>query len=325
MKKFLFTLIPILMAGSVFSQVRLDSGLVAYYPFNGNAQDESGNENHGTVVGAVLTTDRSGNPDAAYEFDGESTYITIPGSASLQTPTTELTELAWVNIYSWSLVAASFGPVFMKSNAQDNQFQYRLSIGPEGLNIAINAWDNYVTIADTLEFEKWYFIAATWKDDTARLFLDGNFIGKGRLPGPAMADNLPLEIGRDAPGGVEFFHGKIDDARIYNRALTDGEIKAVYMGNLGIPEETPYSPFGALYPNPVKDQASILISDPVPQHISWHVYNLSGSEVPVDQEVNLSPDGHILKINVENLSPGIYLYEVRYTSGSTRGKMVVVR
>src|SRR5208282_5892757 len=53
-------------------------GLVAYYPFNGNANDASGNGNNGTVYGATLTADRFGNPNAAYSFNGASAYITTP-------------------------------------------------------------------------------------------------------------------------------------------------------------------------------------------------------------------------------------------------------
>jgi hypothetical protein len=49
----------------------LKDGLVAHYPFNGNANDESGNGNNGTVNGATLTTDRFGNMNKAYSFDGK--------------------------------------------------------------------------------------------------------------------------------------------------------------------------------------------------------------------------------------------------------------
>jgi hypothetical protein len=55
----------------------LNDGLVAYYPFNGNANDKSGNGNHGTVHGATLTEDRFGNADSAYNFDGVYDYIEI--------------------------------------------------------------------------------------------------------------------------------------------------------------------------------------------------------------------------------------------------------
>ena len=51
------------------------NGLVAYYPFNGNANDESGNSNHGTVYGPILTSDRFGATNQAYDFDGNNDYI----------------------------------------------------------------------------------------------------------------------------------------------------------------------------------------------------------------------------------------------------------
>lgn len=64
---------------TVRSQViQLDSGLVAYYPFNGNAIDESGNGNNGAIFGPTLTEDRFGNKNVAFWFDGISTYIKVP-------------------------------------------------------------------------------------------------------------------------------------------------------------------------------------------------------------------------------------------------------
>ena len=76
MKKLLLTLslglfvTPITNAQELPSYVPTD-GLVAYYPFNGNANDESGNGHHGTVIGATLTSDRDGNENSSYSFDGD--------------------------------------------------------------------------------------------------------------------------------------------------------------------------------------------------------------------------------------------------------------
>ena len=64
------------MAQNIPSYVPKD-GLVAWYPFNGNANDESGNGNHGTVNGATLTADRNGKANSSYSFDGVSNFITI--------------------------------------------------------------------------------------------------------------------------------------------------------------------------------------------------------------------------------------------------------
>ncbi|MEM6264536.1 MAG: hypothetical protein AAGI38_18630 [Bacteroidota bacterium] len=66
------------------AQSTLDTGLVAYYPFNGDALDQSGRNNHGTVLGATLTTDRKGKPNSAYAFDGEDDYIDFGDSADFR-------------------------------------------------------------------------------------------------------------------------------------------------------------------------------------------------------------------------------------------------
>jgi len=59
------------------------NGLVGWWPFNGNANDESGNSNNGTVNGATLTTDRSGNANKAYSFNGIDNFINVPNSSSI--------------------------------------------------------------------------------------------------------------------------------------------------------------------------------------------------------------------------------------------------
>ena len=76
MKQIILTLLLVISV-IAFGQVNLEDGLVAYYPFNGNANDESGNQLHGTVDGATLTIDRFGNIDNAYNFDGDNDYIEV--------------------------------------------------------------------------------------------------------------------------------------------------------------------------------------------------------------------------------------------------------
>ena len=63
----------------------LSNGLVAYYPFNGNANDESGNVANGSVTGATLTTDRFGVSNRAYLFGRTTAYITVPRDGSFFT------------------------------------------------------------------------------------------------------------------------------------------------------------------------------------------------------------------------------------------------
>jgi len=66
-----------------YSQVNLNAGLVAYYPFNGNANDVSGNNNNPVFNSATLTADKNGMANGAYYFNGTSSYMRIPNSATL--------------------------------------------------------------------------------------------------------------------------------------------------------------------------------------------------------------------------------------------------
>ena len=87
----LFILIPFI----TFSQVDLNNGLVAYYPFNGNANDASGNGNNAIFNNATLTLDYYGKPNSAYHFNGVDNYIEIPNSNSLNTGNA-ISICAWV-------------------------------------------------------------------------------------------------------------------------------------------------------------------------------------------------------------------------------------
>ncbi|MCK7528165.1 MAG: hypothetical protein MZV64_66630 [Ignavibacteriales bacterium] len=97
MKTLITSFLFLVMSFFSIAQSSLDSGLVAFYPFNGNANDESGNANNPTFIGSgvTLTTDRFGIVDKAYYFDGNTdSYIRIPAD---NFPTTDRTISFWFN------------------------------------------------------------------------------------------------------------------------------------------------------------------------------------------------------------------------------------
>ena len=85
------------LKAEIFTPSVQSNGLVAYYPFDGNADDASGNENHGTVYEAGPTTDRFDSPNSAYEFDGIDDYIDIGNDASLNISSKITIRLLWKN------------------------------------------------------------------------------------------------------------------------------------------------------------------------------------------------------------------------------------
>ncbi len=91
-------LLLILFLCSVNAVAGIDDGLVAYYPFNGNARDESGNMNDGSVNEATKAVDRFENDDSAYYFDGVNDYVTVPNNSSQQISSNQITESAWIQL-----------------------------------------------------------------------------------------------------------------------------------------------------------------------------------------------------------------------------------
>jgi hypothetical protein len=203
--------------------------LIAYYPFNGNANDESGNGNNGTVNGAVLTADRFGNPNSAYYFNGDNAYIEVPNSNSLDV-TNGLTIVAWVkpNINNITL------PIVNKYRSAEGLRSYWLygwTPGEPGPRFRIETTTGNVGDAYTHELlstTNWSFVAGTFDGNNAKLFVNGVEKNIQSASGIISQNLLPLRIGGDNEIDMDYFYGKIDDVRIYNRALSPSEIQALY-------------------------------------------------------------------------------------------------
>lgn len=215
------------------------NGLMAYYPFNGNANDESGNGNNGVVNGAALDLDRFGNINSAYSFDGSSNFISIPNSPSLQ-DISSITISAWCKIKAWYYIGQElYFPILNKSNEESKYGKYSLALNYNGGIYHLNENETGFTYDWDTTISKWHHIVFTISNNTTSLYVNGKHLytqASGVFPETPI-DTLPLIIGMDAPGLIEYSKGEIDDIGIWNRALTDNEIIQVYEstgGNVGI-------------------------------------------------------------------------------------------
>jgi len=122
------------LAAQVQGQSFLTNGLVAYYPFNGNANDAVGT-NNGTVQGATLTTDRFGNPNSAYSFNGSSSYIkTVNALPDMQSASVS----CWVRVPNFPVGYAYY--IFMDGDAAAGH-DFLVTVG-NGTNIWFETKDN---------------------------------------------------------------------------------------------------------------------------------------------------------------------------------------
>jgi hypothetical protein len=210
------------------------NGLVAYWPFNGNANDESGNGNHGTVNGASLTSDRNGTSNSAYDFDGQNDKITVPWNAEFQSH--DLTISTWVMSKN---TGSDFECIIKKGNWQTAVNEsYSLGLyspdwvygGLKGKNCNPGAgWTTYSY--NHSFYNTWNHLMITFKKDTLKIYINGSLKQSEKVD--AFLDFCSggdITIGEHWDQFRDNFTGKLDDIAIWNRALTSSEITALYNG-----------------------------------------------------------------------------------------------
>ncbi len=204
-------------------------GLVAYYPFNGNANDESGNGNNGTVNGATLTADRHGNANKAYSFDGIDDLIRVENSNSLQNFGNYSTISAWVFANNYSVTVSEIIPILAKSASNNSPNQFRLGYD-KGVNQLYSSFNGagYGASCPTILLNSWYHIVFVRNGNQSCFFINGvKYIISG-TGNSTFDSSQPLIIGQDIEGLNEILNGKVDDIRIYNNALTDSEVQTLF-------------------------------------------------------------------------------------------------
>jgi hypothetical protein len=219
----------------------LQQGLVGYWPFCGNANDESGNGNDGTVNGATLTEDRFGNANAAYGFDGVDDFISVSNSESIDIQS-EITIAAWVKTNS----IESSRPTIVCKERFENGIKYMLSIQPETGNVGIavnndpstncSACDQEIWSNESLISESWQHVSASWDNEILKVYVNGvlSQTGEGILQGGVLqtSPSTPLLFGKAFTSIIPIystqFQGSLDDIAIYNRALTPEEVQELY-------------------------------------------------------------------------------------------------
>jgi hypothetical protein len=236
-KLFLFVFGLVMTTQMIFAQVPSyvpTNGLVGYWPFNGNANDQTANGNNGTVNGATLTTDRNGNANSAYSFDGISNYIQTQSTFSLVTGTASRTVSLWLKT-AGNISGRQSAVVWGTQVGCYGKFNINVSRN-SGSSISLitgcGIYDNPAVVLDN----NWHNIICVFDSSlglntaTARYYLDGVLLSNNG-GGSFLTANIntqpgPIVFGRD--GTNDILNGKLDDVAIWSRALSQQEITAMY-------------------------------------------------------------------------------------------------
>jgi hypothetical protein len=203
----------------------IPSDLLYYFPFSGNAKDASGNGNDGVITGnAKPTSDRFGNANAAFNFDGATAIISAPGGL-LPLQGASRTMSMWIEPLTAPNMAAI---VYWGTNCTANGF---------GLGVRNLQWptvwqgcNDYTNMQSLVPTNVWSFLAVVFSSGapTSYTLYVNNQSYSFQLAQPPITQPAPLMMGRNVTGS--YFNGNLDSIRIYGRALTPSEIQGIYTG-----------------------------------------------------------------------------------------------
>lgn len=203
------------------------NGLIGWYPFDVDANDYSGNGNHGVATGVTSTTDHLGNPNHAYAFDGATSFIEVADNAGMRVRNVSLG--LWVKANA----IAGVDNIVEKGNKTDatnelfglstNEFAVKKNsgcqagVGWQGVNYMLN-------------LNEWKFLMGTYDGDTVRMYVNNVLVDKKAVGGPidSCGGGGSMRFGYNWDSHPEIFDGAMDDAVLYNRALTPCEISQLY-------------------------------------------------------------------------------------------------
>jgi len=222
----------------------LNDGLVAYYNFNGgNLNDSSGYNNQITFNNAVKTTDRFGRANNAYQFNGTSSYMQVPNSASLN-PTNGITLVAIFKPTGFYSGNCTVNQVFGKgwNDYIDGHYTIRF-VSAAGCNATVDtsrefAYGTYGNLSarpsaadetTNIHTNQWYHIVYTYINGVASLYINGVLKKTVTANAAFTANSQELFIGKHGdPLYPYWFNGAIDELRIYNKGLCATAVKQLY-------------------------------------------------------------------------------------------------
>lgn len=221
-------------------------GLVAYYPFNGNANDESGNGHHATVNGAILSSDRDGNNEKAYEFSHEGASfgdnlqsIYIPFHSDFQSENFTVSIWFKADSYGWNGNSKIESTLFSKreNSSQPNQATYRIQLSSNFTRSEIGGPDGddeipCKAVSAELNLGAWYHAASSYDGTTLKQYINGVKVSEINCDLSHNAISTSgIMLGQTWQYNGYWYHldGKLDEFMVYNRPMTEQEMENYYV------------------------------------------------------------------------------------------------
>ncbi|MBI3138999.1 MAG: gliding motility-associated C-terminal domain-containing protein [Sphingobacteriales bacterium] len=220
------------------AQINLSQGLVTYHPFNGNADDAGPNTIHGNVVNATLTTDRMGNANSAYYFNGSNAFIELPYNTAYNfSPQGAFSISVWIlpdmnNTWPAQAVVVKAPPNADFTLSAWNYGTYVLSyhaMSGYAYNHILNGTTSFV------QNLCWYNVITTYNNGIWNLYVNGQLEATNNSQTRFILQDgfSRIAFGKKGQSFGDWYKGKMDEVRIYNRVLNQEEIDSLAFNTAG--------------------------------------------------------------------------------------------
>jgi gliding motility-associated-like protein len=270
MNKVILALTSCLIFFQTKAQINLNQGLAAYWNFNGNANDASGNNNNGIVNGATLVTDKWGNTNGAYYFNGVNNWIQIPNSPSLNFNSNSFTVYSLINVQGYYQGPCHGNSIIDRGAADNNPgaFNLRYADGyyTNGANCSnplpdtlhenfiagcSNVFNPSIVPPQYIQNNTWYCVIAVNDGTNLKVYVNGTLNYDATLNGLFTTSTEDIFIGRHNDAQFPYWMTAIlDELRLYDRALNTQEIDSLcnYNPNAPVPTDDIVASFSLSYP-----------------------------------------------------------------------------
>lgn len=300
---------------------------VAYYPFNGNANDAGSNAINGVLYGnPSLTTDNSGNANSAYAFDGVDDYINL-GSSMVLKPDSQVSLALWANAANW----ASFTSwAALAGNTASGGYELIVHGASATIEAECKRNGNYAIADYPLAnlSAGWHHFAFTFDGRYTILYVDGIAVDTDDAGAvypiqygyPGNSTIIGDEAGSGNTPEGDPFTGKIDEVRFYDVALTAQEILALYNASMNTNSIEQTEGLAIPYPNPATGSICVgLPESKLPYHVV--LTDFTGRTV-VDMS-EYSKEGLVFITRPATLPAGLSLLNISHDEGISLGYKVV--
>lgn len=307
------------------------NGLVAWWPFNGNAIDESVNSNDGTVNGPTLIADRYGNSSSAYLWNSSPDKIIVASNSQTQLTDT-FTVSVWIMPINGTYGSGPNYHAIVEKWGSGGDASYLMGLRPNGIPFFSTHDGPSTTGLDASQIipqNVWSNIVFTLSNDTGHLYINGVLdTARTGMANPLLMNNDLIFGSNDSYNGGwagDAFEGIIDDIGMWDRALSPNEVLTVYQSDslTGTSEIAAYSDQLTLFPNPANEllQLTFKTKNILPYEIS--IYNIAGQRI--FNKVFETPSIGTQKPNVPltDFQNGIYLIRVEFGDVLLSQKIII--